>query len=177
MKKSGMASSWIKMAALAALLAFGVLPAAAQRIAYVDVNKILENVPEYVTAQSELDGLAARWRQEIAQEYDKIKGMYNRYQAEQVLLSDEARRKREEEIMAMEKEVRDMQRTKFGPEGTLFERRQELVRPIQERIYGAIERYAKEKGFDFIFDKGGASGMIFSSPTYDKTEDIIRLLK
>lgn len=177
MKKSGMASSWIKMAALAALLAFGVLPAAAQRIAYVDVNKILENVPEYVTAQSELDGLAARWRQEIAQEYDKIKGMYNRYQAEQVLLSDEARRKREEEIMAMEKEVRDMQRTKFGPEGTLFERRQELVRPIQERIYGAIERYAKEKGFDFIFDKGGASGMIFSNPTYDKTEDIIRLLK
>jgi outer membrane protein len=177
MKKSGMASSWIKMAALAALLAFGILPAAAQRIAYVDVNKILENVPEYVTAQSELDGLAARWRQEIAQEYDKIKGMYNRYQAEQVLLSDEARRKREEEIMAMEKEVRDMQRAKFGPEGTLFERRQELVRPIQERIYGAIERYAKEKGFDFIFDKGGASGMIFSSATYDKTEDIIRLLK
>ena len=177
MKKSGMASSWIKMAALAALLAFGILPAAAQRIAYVDVNKILENVPEYVTAQSELDGLAARWRQEIAQEYDKIKGMYNRYQAEQVLLSDEARRKREEVIMAMEKEVRDMQRAKFGPEGTLFERRQELVRPIQERIYGAIERYAKEKGFDFIFDKGGASGMIFSSATYDKTEDIIRLLK
>ncbi|MEY4108120.1 MAG: hypothetical protein RL181_2462 [Bacteroidota bacterium] len=177
MKKSGMASSWIKMAALAALLGFGILPAAAQRIAYVDVNKILENVPEYVTAQSELDGLAARWRQEIAQEYDKIKGMYNRYQAEQVLLSDEARRKREEEIMAMEKEVRDMQRIKFGPEGTLFERRQELVRPIQERIYGAIERYAKEKGFDFIFDKGGASGMIFSNATYDKTEDIIRLLK
>jgi len=94
MKKSGMASSWIKMAALAALLAFGVLPAAAQRIAYVDVNKILENVPEYVTAQSELDGLAARWRQEIAQEYDKIKGMYNRYQAEQVLLSNEARQKK-----------------------------------------------------------------------------------
>ena len=159
------------------LLTLSIGTATAQRIACVDINRILESVPEYSTAQSELDAMSERWRQEIAQEYDKINAMYNRYQAEQVLLSNEARQKKEEEIMAMEKEVRDMQRAKFGPEGTLFERRQELVRPIQERIYGAIERYAKEKGFDFIFDKGGASGMIFSSATYDKTEDIIRLLK
>ncbi|MFM8450287.1 MAG: OmpH family outer membrane protein [Haliscomenobacter sp.] len=177
MRKSGMASSLIKMMATAAILFAGLVSAHAQRIAYVDVNKILESVPEYATAQSELDGLAARWRQDIAQEYDKIKGMYNRYQAEQVLLSDEARKQREDEIMAMEKEVRDMQRVKFGPDGSLFQRRQELVKPIQDRIYAAIERYAQEKGFDFIFDKGGAAGIIFSNPTYDKTEDIIRTLK
>lgn len=152
------------------------ISATAQRIAYVDVNKILESIDEYQEAQRELDQLAATWRQEIAQEYDKIKSMYNRYQAEQVLLSDEARRQREDEIMAQEKEVRELQKARFGPEGALFDRRQDLVRPIQERVYQAIEEYANERGYDFIFDRSGAAGMIFSNPQYDKTEDILRAL-
>lgn len=149
----------------------------AQRIAYVDVNKILESISEYQSAQQELDQLAAKWRQDIAQEYDIIKGMYNRYQAEQVLLSDEARRQREEEIMAKEKEVRDLQKDKFGPEGELFKRRQDLVRPIQDRVYAAIEAYARERNYDFIFDKSGSSGMIFSNPEYDKTNDVLQMMK
>lgn len=149
----------------------------AQRIACVDVNKVLESIQEYQGAQQELDNLASKWRQEIAQEYDVIKGMYNRYQAEQVLLSDEARRQKEEEIMNKEKEVRDMQKTKFGPDGALFQKRQELVRPIQDRVYSAIEAYAQERGFDFIFDKGSASGMIFSSAQYDKTSEVLDRLK
>jgi len=161
-----------------ALLVLGGLSisATAQRIAYVDVNKILESIDEYQEAQRQLDQLAATWRQEIAQEYDKIKSMYNRYQAEQVLLSDEARRQREDEIMVQEKEVRELQKARFGPEGALFDRRQDLVRPIQERVYQAIEEYANERGYDFIFDRSGAAGMIFSNPQYDKTEDILRSL-
>jgi len=161
-----------------ALLVLGGLSisATAQRIAYVDVNKILESIDEYQEAQRQLDQVAATWRQEIAQEYDKIKSMYNRYQAEQVLLSDEARRQREDEIMVQEKEVRELQKARFGPEGALFERRQDLVRPIQERVYQAIEEYANERGYDFIFDRSGAAGMIFSNPQYDKTEDILRAL-
>lgn len=177
MKNVASPALFLKAFAAMLLMLFAARPAEAQRIAYVDVNKILESVGEYQTAQDELDRLAARWRQEIAQEYDKIKSMYNRYQAEQVLLSDQARQQREEEIMAKEKEVRDIQKVKFGPEGELFQRRQELVRPIQDRIYAAIEKFAEEKGFDFIFDKGGSAGMIFSNPAYDKTEDIIRALK
>lgn len=159
------------------LLGLFTLAGQAQRIAYVDVNKILESIDEYQEAQRELDQLAARWRQEIAQEYDKITSMYNRYQAEQVLLSDEARRQREDEIMQKEKEVRELQKARFGPEGALFERRQDLVRPIQERVYSAIEEYATERGYDFIFDRSGAAGMIFSNPQYDKTEDILRALR
>lgn len=161
------------------ILLMGVIGfnAQAQRIAYVDVNKILESIDEYQESQRELDQLAASWRQEIAQEYDKIKSMYNRYQAEQVLLSDEARRQREDEIMNKEKEVRDLQKARFGPEGALFDRRQDLVRPIQERVYQAIEEYATERGYDFIFDRSGAVGMIFSNPQYDKTEDILRALR
>ncbi len=148
----------------------------AQKIAYVDVNKILNSMKEYKTAQKKIDDLAAKWRREIAEEYDQIKGMYNRYQAEQVLLSDEVRRQKEEEIMVKEKEVRELQKQKFGPEGALFKKRQELVEPIQERVYSAIENFANDKGFDFIFDKGSASGMIFSNDRYDKTDDVLKKL-
>ncbi len=159
------------------LLAAMTTTASAQRIAYVDVDRILESIKEYKTAQEELDRIAAKWRQDIAQEYDVIKGLYNRYQAEQVLLSEEARRQREDEILNREKEVRDLQKARFGPEGELFRRRQEMVRPIQERVYRAIENYASERGYDFIFDKSGAAGIIYFSPAYDKTEDILNRLK
>ncbi len=144
----------------------------AQKIAIVDVSAILSNMDDYKKAQQQLDDLAAKWRREIAEEYDEIKGMYNKYQAEQVLLSDEVRRQREDEIMNKETEVRELQKRKFGPEGSLFKKRQELVQPIQERVFNAIEDYADSKGYDFIFDKGSSSGMIFSNSRYDKTDDI-----
>ena len=166
-----------KFLAALSMALFLAVSANAQRIAYVDVNTILESISSYQSAQQELDKLASGWRQEIAQEYDKIKGLYNRYQAEQVLLSDEARQQREDEIMEKEKEVRDLQKNKFGPEGELFKRRQELVRPIQDKVFAAIEEYANERGYDFIFDKSGSTGMIFSNPQYDKTSDIMDKLK
>ncbi len=172
--KSTIFKKTLTVFAFAIALAF---TANAQRIAYVDVNRILESVAEYQQAQTELDNVASKWRQEIAQEYDKVKGMYNRYQAEQVLLSDDARKQREEEIMEKEKAIRDMQRNKFGPEGELFKMRQELVRPIQDKIYAAIESYAQERGYDFIFDKSGSAGIIFSNAAYDKTDDILDRLK
>ncbi len=151
--------------------------ATAQRIAYVDVKVILESIGEYQKAQDELDKVAATWRQEIAQEYDNIKGQYNRYQAEQVLMSDDARRKKEDEIMEMEKKVRELQKDKFGPDGALFQRRKELVQPIQDRVYAAIEDYASDRGYDFIFDKSSSAGMLFASPSYDKTNDVLDRLK
>jgi len=158
---------------LTALFAFTT---EAQKIAYVDVNKVLDSMDDYKLAQKKIDDEAAKWRREIAEEYDVIKGMYNKYQAEQVLLSDEVRKQREDEIMKKEDTVREMQKNKFGPSGALFKKRQELVRPIQEKVYTAIEDYANSKGYDFIFDKGSASGMIFSNPRYDKTEDVMKEL-
>ncbi|MCO6486360.1 MAG: OmpH family outer membrane protein, partial [Saprospiraceae bacterium] len=114
----------------------------AQQVACVDINLILESLDDYKTAQDDLDKLAARWRQEIEQEFDKVKGMYNKYQAEQVLMSEEMRQQREEEILTKEKEIREMQKAKFGPEGELFKKRQDLVRPIQDRVYSIVEAYA-----------------------------------
>lgn len=146
----------------------------AQRIAVVDIQAVLESLPDYQNAQKELDRVAAEWRQEINQEYDKIKTLFNKFQAEQVLLSAEARKQREDEIMELEQHVRQMQRDRFGPEGLLFQRRQDMVRPLQDKVYGAIKDYAEDRGYDFILDKGGASGLIFSKPEYDKTSDVVR---
>lgn len=161
--------------ALFSLLLTGI--ASAQRIAYVDVTDVLESLPDYQKAQEQLDKIATQWRQEIAQEQDKIKGMYSKFQAEQVLLSEDMKKQREDEITAKEKEVRELQRQKFGPEGALFKKREELVKPIQDRVYATIEKYAQDKGFDFIFDKGSAAGMLYADKRYDKTEDIKALLK
>lgn len=160
-----------------ALVALFAATTTAQRIAYVDVTAILESITEYNNAQRQLDALATQWRQEIAQEQDKVKGMYSKFQADQVLLSEEMRKQREDEIMNKEKEVREMQRRKFGQEGDLFRKREELVKPIQEKVYTAIEKYAQNKGYDFIFDKGSASGMLFADPRYDKTDDLKALVK
>lgn len=159
--------------ALSVALLFAI-SAQAQKIAIVDVNKVLSSMPEYQQAQGELDRVAAGWRQDIAKEYDAIKSMYNSYQAEQVLLSDDARRDREDEIVAAEKSVRDLQKEKFGPDGALFQKRKELVQPIQDKVYTAIEDYARERGYDFIFDKGGSAGLIFSKVDAEKTDDIIK---
>lgn len=149
----------------------------AQRIATVDVNQILESMPAYKAAQTELDETAARWRRQIAEKYDKIKGLYNKYQAEQVLMSEEMRKQKEDEIMAREKEVRELQKEKFGPEGALFLKRRDLVQPIQDRVYGAIEDFANDKGFDFILDKSSTAGLIFANERYDKTSEIMDALK
>ncbi len=149
----------------------------AQKFASIDMERILNSITEYQDAQEQLDQLAAKWQQEINREYDDIKGMYNRYQAEQVLLTEDQRSTREEEIVDKEKAVRELQRQRFGPEGLLFERRQELVKPIQDAVYEAVEQYARTRGYDFILDRAGSAGIIFSSETYDKTDDILRALQ
>ncbi len=164
-----------KLSALSTLVLAAVLFAAttqAQRIAVVDITAVLESLELYKESQVELDNVAEAWRQEIAQEYDKIKGMYNRYQAEQVLLSDDARREKEEAIVEAETRVREMQKNRFGPEGELFERRAELVQPIQDKVYAAMTKYAEQRGYDLIFDKGSSAGLLFSKASFDKTEEL-----
>ena len=166
-----------KIAFTLCIAAFFTTHTIAQRIAIVDVTQILESLDTYKEAQTQLDKSAAEWRQEIAQEYDAIKGLYSRYQAEQVLLSDDQRKQREDEIMSKERTVRELQKQRFGPEGDLFEKRQDLIQPIQEKIYNAIEEFADDRNYDFIFDKGGSAGLLFVNPQFDKTEDILKLVK
>lgn len=150
--------------------------AEAQRIAVVDIQGILSQMTDYQSAESQLDKVASEWRQEISIEYDKIKSMYNKYQAEQVLLSEADKKLREDAIVEAEAQVRELQKRRFGPEGDLFLKRQELVAPIQEKVFGAIEDYAADKGYDLIFDKAGSTGLLFTSAEYDKTSDLKKRL-
>lgn len=162
---------------IAAVLGLMVHFTNAQRFAIVDVNQILAEMEDYKAAQKQLDEIAAEWRQEISKEQDKIKSLYNKYQAEQVLLTDDIKKQREEEIVAKEAEVREMNKRRFGPDGDLFKRRQQLVAPVQDKVFAAIEAYASERGFDIILDKGGSAGLLFVKPEFDKTEDIKKKIK
>ena len=110
-------------------------------------------------------------------QYDKIKALYNKYQAEQVLLTDEQRKSKEEEITNKEKEVRKIQKDKFGEEGELFRKRQDLVRPVQDKVYAAIQEYAASRDLETIFDMSGSAGVIYYKKELDKTEDVIKRLK
>ncbi len=173
-KLSVMKNKWISVLFFCFSLTFTLN---AQRFALVDVNKILENLDEYKSAQQELDRVSATWKQEIAIEYDKIKAMYNKYQAEQVLMTEEQRKLKEEEITNKEKDARRMQKEKFGEEGELFKRRQELVRPVQEKVYNAIQDFALANTLDAIFDTSGTAGIIYYNKDLDKTEAILKKLK
>lgn len=166
----------MKKILMVALLLVSGFTTYAQRVAYVDVATILGSMSEYKTAQKNLDQAAEKWQQEITAEYQAIEEMYRRYQAEQVLLSDQARQQREEEIIKKEEQVRALQQQRFGPEGELFQKRQQLVKPIQDKVFGAIQQYATDKGLDIIFDKSAGAGIIFAGPNYDKTDDILDYL-
>ncbi|MBK9109402.1 MAG: OmpH family outer membrane protein [Saprospiraceae bacterium] len=167
----------MKYILIIALFFTGISNFYAQKFALVDVNKVLDNLDEYRSAQEELDRVAAGWKQEIAVEYDKIKALYNKYQAEQVLLTEEQRKLKEEEITNREKEARRMQKEKFGEEGELFKRRQDLVRPIQDKVYTAIQDFALANSFDAIFDTSGTAGIMYYNKDLDKTEAILKKLK
>ncbi|CAH1002341.1 hypothetical protein LEM8419_03248 [Neolewinella maritima] len=164
------------MIAVLAFAGFGTT-LSAQKIASIDMERILSSITEYQEAQEQLDQLAATWQQEISQEQDAIKGMYNKHQAEQVLMSDDQRLASEQAIIDRETKMREMQKERFGPDGALFQRRNELVKPIQDAIYEAVEAYANQNNYDFIFDRAGSAGIIFSTDAYDKTDEILRSLK
>ena len=148
----------------------------AQKFAYVDTEYILSLLPEYKSAQKKLDELAEQWQKEIDKKYEEIDKMYKEYQAETVLLTADQQKQREEEIIVKEKEAKKFQQDKFGYEGELFKKRQELVKPIQDKIFEAIQKLAKDEGLDFIFDKSSDMTMLFSNAKYDKSDNVLTSL-
>jgi len=148
----------------------------AQRYAVIDSKYILEKLPEYKDAQKKLDQFSLQWQQEIDQKQAIVDKMYKDYDAEQVMLSDDLKKKREDELYNKEKELRDLQKKRFGFEGDLFKKRQELIKPIQDRVYNAVQKLAVEKQYDFILDKSEGITVIFADPKLDRSEDVIRNL-
>lgn len=146
----------------------------AQRYGIVDTKYILDRMPEYKAAQLKLDEFSNQWQKEIDNKQAELNKMYKNYEAEQVMLSEELRKKREDELFVREKEVRDLQRKRFGFEGDLFSKRQELVKPIQDKVYNAIQKLAVQRQFDFILDKSEGITVIFADPKLDRSEDILK---
>lgn len=146
----------------------------AQRYAVIDTKYILDKMPEYREAQKTLDRLSEQWQQEIEAKQRELDQLYRSFEAEQVMLSDELRKKREDELFNREKELRDLQKKRFGFEGDLFKKRQELVKPLQDKVYNAVQKLAVARQYDFILDKSEGITVIFADPKLDKSDDILR---
>jgi outer membrane protein len=155
------------------LLASGIH---AQRYAIIDSKYILDKLPEYKEAQKALDQFSEQWQQEVDQKQALVDKMFKEYDAEEVMLSDVLKKKRQDELYNKEKELRDLQKKRFGFEGDLFKKRQELIKPIQDRVYNAVQKLAVEKQYDFILDKSEGITVIFADPKLDKSADVLRNL-
>ncbi|WP_442590370.1 OmpH family outer membrane protein [Pedobacter sp. AW31-3R] len=164
----------MKRVILIGLFVFAGFGAFAQKFAYVDTEYILKQLPEYKSAQNQLNVLSQQWQKEVEANFTDIDKMYKAYQADQVLLTDDMRKRRENDIIEKEKAAKDLQRQKFGPDGDLFQARTKLLKPIQDKVTGVIADLAKSKLLDFIFDKSSESTMmIYSSSNYDLSNDVI----
>ena len=150
--------------------------AQAQKYAVIDTRYILDKLPEYRNAQTQLDVFAAAWQKEIDDKQKALDKMYRDFEAEQVMLSDDLKKKREDQLFIREKEVRDLQRQRFGFEGDLFKKRGELIKPIQDRVYNAVQKLAVQRGYDFILDKSEGITVIFADPKLEKSDDILKEL-
>jgi outer membrane protein len=167
----------MKKITLLAFLVLASLSMSAQRFIYVDTDYILDKIPEYKKAQEELDAIAQQWKEEISKKYAEIDRLYKEFQAEQYLMDSETRKKKEDEIVQKEKEAKDFQKKKFGYQGELFEKRQELVKPIQDRVYEAIKSLAEERNYDFVLDKASSgASILYANPKYDKSDEILKKL-
>jgi len=165
----------MKQLILIALVCFASV-SQAQKFAYVDSDYILERIPEYASAEDQLEKLSVNWQSEIEEVYQQIDMLYKKYQADKILLTQEMRNKRESEIINKEKDAKELQRKRFGPEGDLYKKRTELVKPIQDKVYNAIQDFSNEKRYDIIFDKSSNLIMLFSNPDLDKSDDILKIL-
>jgi outer membrane protein len=165
-----------KILLLASFMAIGIFGFSQTRYAIIDTRYILDRMPEYKAAQTKLDDIAGSWQKEIDSMQSQLDKMYKDYDAEQVMLSDDLRKKREDQLYNKEKTLRDLQRKRFGFEGDLFKKRQELIKPVQDKLYNAVQRIAVNRGYDFILDKSEGITVIFADPKLDKSEDVLKEL-
>jgi outer membrane protein len=149
---------------------------AQQHYCFIDSKYLLDKMSDYKDAQGKLDNISKAWQDEIDTKMAEVEKMYKSYQAEKPMLSDDLRKKREDEIVAKEKAAKDLQKQRFGYEGDLFKKRQEFVKPIQDRLYNAVQKMASSKGYDMVFDKAGGITVFYADPKLDKSDDVLKIL-
>ncbi|MFN5813228.1 MAG: OmpH family outer membrane protein [Bacteroidota bacterium] len=165
-----------KLTTLLSLLLISGLFDHSQSYAIIDTRYILSKLPEYSDAQKKLDAFSLQWQKEIDDKQAALDQLYRNYEAEKVMLSEELLKKREDDLFNKEKEVRDLQKKRFGFEGDLFKKRQELVKPIQDKVYNAVQKLAVARQYDLILDKSEGITVIFADPKLDRSDDVLKEL-
>lgn len=153
-----------------------MLTMSAQKFALVDMQYILRNVPAYEMANEQLNQVSQRWEKEVNELAKEAENMYKNYESDMVFLTDDQKKKREEEIVAKENEAKDLRYKYFGPEGELYKKRQSLMKPIQTDVYNAVKAVAEEKGYQTIFDRASSQSIVFASPRIDVSNDVLAKL-
>ena len=162
-----------KIFILIAVMAGCALTSMAQKFALVDMEYVLSNIPAYEVANNNLEQLSQRWQKEVEAVGQEAEAMYKNYQSQLPMLSDAQKKAKEAEIVAKEKEAAQIRNKYFGPEGELFQRRQALMRPIQEEVYNAVKQVSEERGYMCIFDRASSNSIIFASPRIDVSNEVL----
>ena len=158
------------------ILAMSTIIVNAQKFAYIDTYYILNKIPEFIQAEEKINSFSSQWQAEIEEAYAEVESMYQDYQSEQVLLSPSMKTKRESAIIAKEEFVQNLQQKYFGPEGDLYKKRQDLVSPIQDRIFDAVQQLAANNKYSVIFDSSSDLIMLYSNPDLDKSDKVLELM-
>lgn len=159
-----------------ALFFAAIFAGTAQKYAYVDTQYILDNMQEYKDAQTDIDQLSIDWQKELEKKFGEIDRMYKQFQVDAVLLPEDTKKKREDDIVKAEKDAKDLQKKRFGKDGDLFKKRQELIKPIQDKVFNAINEYAREKNYSFVFDKSGALTIVYADSKLDISDEVLQKL-
>jgi outer membrane protein len=170
-----MKNSVIKKISVAVVFVMAITAASAQKFAYVNSQYILSQIPEYKSAQDQINQISIEWQKEIEGKYSEIDQLYKAYKADEVLLTDEMKQKRQAEIQQKEQVVKDLQKQHFGVNGDLFKKRQELVKPIQDKVYNAVQELAEKTNLAIIFDESSDNlTILYANPRYDKSDEILK---
>jgi len=164
----------MKALILATLLIFGTGFVNAQKYAYIDSDFILEQMPAYTESKDKLDKMADRWTKEIEKRYGVLVMKKENFAREEVLLPKEEKKKRKEEIEKLELEAMQMQKTRFGVKGDYFQKRQELIKPIQDEVYDAMQAVASKRNYSFVFDKANQSNLVYADVKYDISKSVLK---
>ena len=163
-----------RLIALSVIFLFiGCAAAIAQKFGYVDSEYIFKKIPAYKSAQDQLDKLSKKYQEEIDSKYKAVDDLFKNYQSEKVLLTEQMRQTRENEIVTREREVKELQKKYFSPDGAVPKKQEELMKPIQEKVFNAIKDLASDGGYATIFDVAGNSGIIYNNPRYDLSDKVL----
>jgi len=165
-----------KLSLITIVALLGIIPVSAQKFALVDMEYILKNIPMYESANEQLKQISQKWQSEVETKNEEAKNLYKNYQTEVVFLSDDMKARKENEIVAKEKEANELKRKYFGPDGELFKKRESLMKPIQDEIYTAMKDISESKGYQLVLDKASGMNIVYYSSKIDISDDVLSKL-